>query len=90
MPRPAPPAAQQTQPQPSPTPAADSDEDDVVRITSNLVQFDAVVTDKKGKQYLVWDVDGWAVFAEDTAAFWAALPDCRERQLRSLDVEGGS
>jgi VWFA-related protein len=26
------------------------DEDDVVRITSNLVQFDAVVTDKKGQQ----------------------------------------
>ncbi|MBV9923398.1 MAG: VWA domain-containing protein [Acidobacteria bacterium] len=28
----------------------ENDEDDVVRITSNLVQFDAVVTDKKGNQ----------------------------------------
>jgi VWFA-related protein len=42
------PAAQQ-QPAPTPTPEADSDEDDVVRITSNLVQFDAVVTDKQGR-----------------------------------------
>src|SRR2546423_283915 len=45
------PAAQPTQsrqqPQPTPSPAEESEED-VVRITSNLVQFDAVVTDKKG------------------------------------------
>ncbi len=50
---------QQTQPQPSPaqtqatptqTPQDDSDDGDVVRITTNLVQFDAVVTDKKGQQ----------------------------------------
>ena len=33
---------------PTPTPEADSG-DDVVRITSNLVQFDAVVTDKQGR-----------------------------------------
>jgi len=46
--QPATPAAQQ--PQPSPTPAEDSDEDDVVRITTNLVQFDAVVTDKQGRR----------------------------------------
>jgi VWFA-related protein len=38
------------QPQPTPTPREDSDEGDVVRITTNLVQFDAVVTDKKGQQ----------------------------------------
>ncbi|HEY0171637.1 MAG TPA: VWA domain-containing protein [Pyrinomonadaceae bacterium] len=36
-------------PQPSPTPAEDAGEDDVVRITSNLVQFDAVVTDRQGR-----------------------------------------
>jgi VWFA-related protein len=36
--------------QPTPTPQEDSDEGDVVRITTNLVQFDAVVTDKKGQQ----------------------------------------
>jgi VWFA-related protein len=44
-PRPQQPAPQQ---QPSPTPAED-DDDDVVRITSNLVQFDAVVVDRQGR-----------------------------------------
>ncbi|MBC7933117.1 MAG: hypothetical protein H7Z38_21350, partial [Rubrivivax sp.] len=38
----------QQQPSPTPTPQDDSDED-VVKITTNLVQFDAVVTDKKGQ-----------------------------------------
>ena len=41
-------------PNPPPGPARRAeepdDEDDVVRITSNLIQFDAVVTDKKGRQ----------------------------------------
>ena len=45
-PTPAPPA---TSPTPTP-PQQDSDADDVVRITTNLVQVDAVVTDKKGAQ----------------------------------------
>jgi len=35
---------------PTPTPQDGSDDGDVVRITTNLVQFDAVVTDKKGQQ----------------------------------------
>lgn len=35
-------------PTPTPTPQEESEED-VVRITSNLVQFDAVVTDKQGR-----------------------------------------
>jgi VWFA-related protein len=38
----------QQQPSQTPTPEENSDED-VVRITSNLVQFDAVVTDKQGR-----------------------------------------
>ncbi|HET6977920.1 MAG TPA: VWA domain-containing protein [Pyrinomonadaceae bacterium] len=49
--------AQQTKPskQPKPSPAATppprpADEDDVVRIDLNLVQVDAVVTDKRGRQ----------------------------------------
>ena len=50
--QPAPPAArqpsQQATPTPTPTPDAGS-EDDVVRITTNLVQFDAVVTDRQGR-----------------------------------------
>src|SRR5947209_5538648 len=43
-------AAQQPVPAatPTPTPQEESDED-VVRITTNLVQFDAVVTDKQGR-----------------------------------------
>jgi VWFA-related protein len=43
-----PPQPAQQQPTQTPTPEDDS-EDDVVRITSNLVQFDAVVTDKQGR-----------------------------------------
>ncbi|HEV2765864.1 MAG TPA: VWA domain-containing protein [Pyrinomonadaceae bacterium] len=35
---------------PRPFSQEEPDEDDVVRITSNLVQFDAVVTDKQGRQ----------------------------------------
>ena len=38
-----------TTPQPTPAPQDDSD-DEVVRITSNLVQFDAVVVDRQGRQ----------------------------------------
>ncbi len=41
----------QTNAQATPTPTPKEDDDgDVVRITTNLVQFDAVVTDKKGQQ----------------------------------------
>jgi VWFA-related protein len=39
-----------SQPQPSPTPPAGIDEDEVVRITTNLVQLDVIVLDKKGQQ----------------------------------------
>jgi VWFA-related protein len=39
-----------TQQQPTPTPEPERDpDDDVVRITTNLVQFDAVVTDRQGR-----------------------------------------
>jgi hypothetical protein len=43
-------------------------------------------TDPRGKSYPVWDVDGWAIFAANPAAFWAALPACHERWSASLDV----
>jgi hypothetical protein len=42
-----------------------------------------------GKVYPKWDVDGWGIFAEDPAAFWAALPECAARQNAALDVQGG-
>jgi VWFA-related protein len=41
-------ATPQQTPTPAPAPPTD-DEDDVVRITSNLVQFDAVVVDRQGR-----------------------------------------
>lgn len=52
QPSPSSPAAAQ-KPTPTPAPKEESDEE-VVRITSNLVQFDAVVTDKQG--HLVTDL----------------------------------
>src|SRR5215211_6120554 len=41
----------QQRPMPTPTPAVNSDDDDknVVRITTNLVQFDAVIKDSRGR-----------------------------------------
>jgi hypothetical protein len=42
--------------------------------------------DRRGKTYTKWDVDGWAIFAADPASFWAALPDCQERHLASLEM----
>src|SRR5215212_6438616 len=40
------------------------DEDDVVRITSNLVQIDAVVTDKKGRQVTDLRADEFEILAD--------------------------
>src|SRR5215207_5032982 len=40
------------------------DEDDVVRITSNLVQIDAVVTDKKGRQVTDLKVEEFEILAD--------------------------
>ena len=45
--------------------------------------------DDAGRMHTLWDVDGWAVFAPDVAAFWAALPACQERQLEGLRVTEG-
>ena len=49
VPLPAPHATGQPTPPQQPTPATPDDEDDVVRITTSLVQMDAVVTDKQGR-----------------------------------------
>src|SRR5215207_7960834 len=48
----------------TPAPGEDSDEDDVVRITSNLVQFDAVVTDKQGRHVADLRPEEFEVFVE--------------------------
>ncbi len=43
-------------------------------------------TEARGKQHLLWEVDGAAVFAADLPAFLAALPSCQERHLAALRV----
>ena len=48
---------------------------------------DEKTTDAKGHAHPVWEVDGCAIFAADSKAFWALLPACRERQLKALDVQ---
>lgn len=52
-----------------------------------VLNADEKGTDAKGKSYPIWDVDGWAIFAKNPAAFWAALPACQQRQAESLEVE---
>jgi VWFA-related protein len=51
------------QPAATPTPPAESDED-VVRITTNLVQFDAAVTDKQGRQVTDLRPEEFEVFVD--------------------------
>jgi VWFA-related protein len=53
----APPSSQQPVPD-------DDDDDDVVRITTNLVQVDAVVVDKKGKQVTDLTADDFEIFED--------------------------
>jgi VWFA-related protein len=61
--------SQQSAPPPSPAPPAQQpapgdDDDEVVRITTNLVQVDAVVVDKKGKQVTDLTADDFEVFED--------------------------
>jgi len=46
-------------------------------------------TDAKGRSHTVWDVDGVAIFAQDGTAFWSAVPECRQRQLASMEMGEG-
>lgn len=62
-----PPAVQDPSPAPSPTPSqapAQEPIDDVVRITSQLVQLDVVVTDKSGKQVTDLKTEDFEVFED--------------------------
>jgi hypothetical protein len=54
--------------------------------TVRLLSADEKGTDERGRSYPIWEVDGWAVFAQSPAAWWSALPACQERQLQSLEV----
>jgi VWFA-related protein len=63
-PAPAPQTPARAQPQPAPTPPVEVDEEDVVRITTNLVQLDAVVTDKHGKQVTDLKPEDFEVFED--------------------------
>jgi VWFA-related protein len=62
-PAPTPQQPAQQQPQPAPTPD-EGDDEDVVRITSNLVQFDAVVTDKQGRHVADLGPEEFEVFVD--------------------------
>ncbi|MCA1566225.1 MAG: VWA domain-containing protein [Acidobacteria bacterium] len=67
QPRTAPPQTtpqQSAPPPPSQQPVPDDDDDDVVRITTNLVQVDAVVVDKKGKQVTDLTADDFEIFED--------------------------
>jgi hypothetical protein len=48
---------------------------------------DGKARDAKGASYTAWEVDGHCIFAEVSAAFWSALPDCHERHLASLKID---
>ncbi|HVG29969.1 MAG TPA: VWA domain-containing protein [Pyrinomonadaceae bacterium] len=61
-PTPAPRATQSTQA--TPTPPVEIDEEEVVRITTNLVQLDAIVTDKHGKQVTDLKAEDFEVFED--------------------------
>ena len=43
-------------------------------------------SDEFGNSRMVWEVDGWVIFAPDPAAFWAELPACQEQQREGLRV----
>lgn len=68
-------AAAQTasSPKPSPTPTAQEAEQDVVRITTNLVQVDVLVTDKEGNQ-----------ITDLTANDFELLQDGKPQKLKSV------
>jgi hypothetical protein len=53
----------------------------------STLNADEKATDARGRTYPLWDVDGWAIFAANPAAFWAALPGCQERLAKSLEVD---
>lgn len=42
-----------------------------------------------GKEYVVWDVDGQALFAQDAAAFVAVLPACLDKLSTSWEMPTG-
>lgn len=57
----------QTQQSATPPAAPQDDEDDVVRITTNLVQVDAVVVDKKGQQVTDLRAEDFEIFEDRRA-----------------------
>src|SRR5262249_16769701 len=51
------------------------------------ISADQKATDGKGKEYTVWDIDGWALFAQDAGAFVSQVPECLAKQLADLKIE---
>jgi len=54
-----------------------------------LLAADERARDEDGREHITWDVDGWVIFAEDPAGFWARLPACQLQQLEALRVVPG-
>lgn len=68
-----------------------NDEDDVVRITSNLVQIDAIVTDKKGRLVTDLKAEEFEILADDQPqkiANFAYVPNVTESAPAAAPVAG--
>jgi hypothetical protein len=59
-----PPVSAPQTPQPTPQTSGTKDDDEVVRITTNVVQLDFVVTDKRGNQVTNLKADDIEVFED--------------------------
>jgi hypothetical protein len=51
-----------------------------------LIDTEETASDASGRTWTPWEVDGWALFAANPAAFWAALPACQQRHLTALEA----
>lgn len=65
LPQSPPPAASPQSAAPVGAPSATQDDGEVVRITSNLVQIDAVVTDKKGRQVTDLTAEDFEIYEDE-------------------------
>lgn len=59
-----------------------------VPLAQEALSHEEKATGARGKSYTAVEVDGTAVFAQEPAAFWAAVPVCQQRQLAGLNVKG--
>jgi hypothetical protein len=58
-----------------------------VRFVVQRLSAEGQAQDVKGAGYTAWEANGYSVFAENPAAFWAELPSCHQRHLASMKLE---